>query len=54
MGRANAIDPQAANLAASAAALAGGLNGAARTRLDFGAEGAKLGPARLSDSPEIY
>ena len=54
MGRANAIDPQAAAMAASAAALAGGLNGTARTRLDFSAEGAKLGPARLSDSPRIY
>lgn len=54
MGRARAIDPQAAATAASAAALAGGLNGTARARLDFSAEGAKLGPARLSDSPKIY
>lgn len=54
MGRARAIDPQAAATAASAAALAGLSGGAARARLDFSAEGAKLGPARLSDSPKIY
>lgn len=54
MSRAHAIDPGGAAVAATATSLAGGLNGSARVRLDFTADGAKLGPARLSDSPQIY
>ena len=54
MARAHAIDPNGAALAATATSLAGGLTGSARVRLDFTADGARLGPARLSDSPQIY
>ena len=54
MARAHAIDANGAALAATATSLAGGLTGSAKVRLDFTADGAKLGPARLSDSPQIY
>jgi len=54
MGRAKVVDADSAALAATAAGLAGGLNGTARTRLDFTAGGAKLGAVRLSDSPQVY
>lgn len=54
MARSRLIDPNGAALAATATSLAGGLTGSAKVRLDFTADGAKLGPARLSDSPQIY
>jgi hypothetical protein len=54
MARARAVDPSAAAAAAAATGIAGGLNGSARVRLDFTPEGARIGPARLSDSPRVY
>lgn len=54
MGRAQAVDPAGAGAAAAATAVAGGLDGTARIRLDFTAEGAKIGPVRLTGSPRIY
>jgi hypothetical protein len=54
MARSKLIEPTGAAMAAAATSLAGGLTGSARVRLDFTGDGAKLGPARLSDSPRIY
>lgn len=54
MAQSRVVDPTGAAVAASATSLAGGLNAPVSVRLDFTAEGSKLGPARLSDSPKVY
>lgn len=54
LGRSQAVDERGATAAAAATAVAGGLDGTARVRLDFTDEGAKIGPFRLSGSPRIY
>lgn len=54
LGRSHAVDQRGAAAAAAATAVAGGLDGTARVRLDFTGEGAKIGPFRLSGSPTVY
>ncbi|HYE43548.1 MAG TPA: DUF2125 domain-containing protein [Caulobacteraceae bacterium] len=54
LGRSQAVDQRGATAAAAATAVAGGLDGTARVRLDFTDEGAKIGPFRLSGSPTIF
>ena len=54
MARANMIEEAGAAVAATATSLAGALNGPVQVRLDFTADGSRLGPASLTDSPRIY
>lgn len=54
LGRSEEVDRAGATAAAAATAVAGGLDGVAKVRLDFTDEGAKIGPFRLSGSPAVY
>lgn len=54
MAQARVVDPAGAAMAAAATSMASGLNAPVSARLDFTADGARLGPARLSDSPKVY
>jgi len=54
MAQARVVDPAGAAVAAAATSMTAGLNAPVSARVDFTARGAKMGPARLSDSPKVY